>query len=181
MNSTNLALKNEFDTFAVPEWDYIITELSNVFRLTKEETERLYSSNTAKLIAAIPFAAGCKEPERTAIAHLCIYEAEILGFQKYFAHLPSDDSDIFNRLRCISDFDGGNKEVIDHGMSLLALIMLEGYNKSKTEDKKNGIYNPLTSQAWDYISIKQLLLSRILEIDCPELDSYFIPPKLNWD
>lgn len=180
MNNTNLALKNEFDTFAVPEWDYIITELSNVFRLTKEETERLYSSNTAKLIAAIPFVAECKEPERTAIAHLCIYEAEILGFQKYCAHLPSDDSDIFNRLRCISYFDGGNKKVIDHGMALLALIMLEGYNKSKTEDKKNNTYNPLVSGEWDYISSKQLLLSKISEIDCTELDTLFIPTKENW-
>ncbi len=180
MNSTNLALKNEFDTFAVPEWDYIITELSNVFRLTKEETERLYSSNTAKLIAAIPFVAECKEPERTAIAHLCIYEAEILGFQKYFAHLPSDDSDIFKRLRCISDFDGGNKEVIDHGMSLLALIMLEGYNKSKTEDIKAGKYNPLASGKWDYRQIKLKLLTDIEKIENSPLDNLVFNSNFAW-
>lgn len=45
----------------------------------------------------------------TAIAHLCLYEAEIQGFQKYCSHTPDDDSDIFNRLAFISTFEGGNQ------------------------------------------------------------------------
>ena len=52
------------------------------------------------------------------------------GFQKYCAHNVSDDDDIFNRLAFISTFEGGNKEIIHHGMNILALIMLEGYKKS---------------------------------------------------
>jgi hypothetical protein len=32
--------------------------------------ERLRSNATARLVAAIPYVAGCDEPERTALAHL---------------------------------------------------------------------------------------------------------------
>lgn len=114
MFNTNLAEELEISDFS--EWNYLTTETAKVFNLTKKDAEKLYNSNTAKIIAAIPFAAGCKEPERTAIAHLCIYEAEIKGFQKYYAHLPSDDDNIYNRLAFISTFEGGNTTIIEHGI-----------------------------------------------------------------
>nr|MCR4715156.1 hypothetical protein [Treponemataceae bacterium] len=78
--TTNLAEKIEIAD--IPEWDCFVAEISTVFKLSEKETEIFYNSNTAKIIATIPFVAGCNEPERTAIAHLCIYEAEIKGFQK---------------------------------------------------------------------------------------------------
>lgn len=90
-----------------------------------EETKTVWFMNckTAKLIATIPFAAGCNEPERTATAHLCIYMAEI----------------------------------IDYGMNLLGLIMIEGYHKSGNEDQKHGVYNSFVSGAWNYERMKGIL------------------------
>ena len=160
MNRTNLAYQNDdFETdnsmkklqeIPVVTWEYFVQEMKKVFRFTRKETKWFRNCKTAKLIATIPFAAECDEPERTAIAHLCIYLAEIRGFQKYYAHLPSDDSDLYKRLGFISTFEGGNREIIEYGMNLLALIMIEGYHRSEQKDKQNGTYNPFISETWDY-------------------------------
>mgnify|MGYP007101844445 CR=1 FL=1 len=178
MNTTNLAEKLETDNFT--EWDSIALETAKVFRLSKKETEQLYKSNTAKIIAILPFVAKCNEPERTAIAHLVLYEAEIRGFQKYCSHQPYDDADIFNRLAFISTCEGGNPAIIEHGMNMLAYIMLEGYNRSKDKDLKNGVYNPVASGKWNYMQLKKKLMTKINEIICPDLDRYFIPIKACW-
>lgn len=163
----------------LPCWDYLIEETVKVFRLTKTESERLKNSVTAKIIATIPFEAKCKEPERTAVAHLCLYVAELQGFQKYCAHNVSDDDDIFNRLAFISTFEGGNKEIIHHGMNILALIMLEGYKKSAQKDSTRNVYNPLNSGKWDYQQIKNRLLWEINKIEVPNIDWIFRNIPLN--
>ena len=167
MNMTNLAYaENQVENaegmpmeklFKLPEglWDYFVKEMKTVYRFTRKETKWFRNCKTAKLIASIPFSAGCDEPERTAIAHLCIYLAEIRGFQKYCAHLPSDDADLFKRLDFISTFEGGDKDVIEQGMNLLALIMIEGYHKSEEKDRKKGVYNPFVSGAWNYEELKE--------------------------
>jgi len=180
MIQTNLAFKDEESFELIPEWKYFVSEISKVFRFTEEETSWLTNCKTAQLIATIPFAANCIEPERTAIAHLCIYIAEIKGFQKYCAHQPSDDFDIYNRLAFISTFEGGNKKIIEEGMSLLALIMLEGYHKTLEEDKMNKKYNPLINGTWDYNKIKKTLYEKIYNSN--NYFSYFLNEGLEtWD
>jgi hypothetical protein len=178
MSKTNTAEK--INTIEIEEWSYLATEVAKVFKLNIKEAKELYNSKTARIIATIPFVAGCNEPERTAIAHLCIYEAEIKGFQKYFSHLPSDDVDIFNRLKFISTFDGGKKTIIEHGMYILACIMLEGYNRSKDKDLKNSIYNPVANGKWNYKTIKKKIMKKINEFECPELDKNIIPRVAEW-
>lgn len=170
MNNTNLAYSYQSNVWKLPEWNYLVEEISKVFRFSEDERNHFANSYTAKIIATIPFEAGCKEPERTAIAHLCIYVAEQRGFQKYYAHLPSDDEDIFNRLARISTFEGGNKNIINHGMNILALIMIEGYKKSMDKDRINNVYNPLVSRKWNYQSIKNKLIWEINKIEVPNLD-----------
>lgn len=170
MYNSNLALKNNQNTWNLKEWDFLVTEISNVFRFTNEEKDVFSNNPTAKLIASIPFVANCIEPERTAIAHLCLYVAELKGFQKYCSHVPSDDSDIFNRLAFISTFEGGNKTIIEHGMNILALIMIENYKRTEKSDKANGIYNPFVAGTWNYKQIKNKLLWDINKIEVPEID-----------
>ena len=108
------------------------------------------------------------------------YLAEIKYFQKNYILLPSDDEYIYNRLAFISTFEGGNKAIIEHGMALLAYIMIEGYNRSKTKDLVNGVYNPIANGKWNYNKLKTKILRKINEIDCPELDNYFIPLCGGW-
>lgn len=178
MNETNLALNYSTDEWNLPIWNYLVNEMINVFSLSQQETEKFLNSTTAKIIATIPFVANCIEPERTAIAHLTLYLAEIKGFQKYCAHLPSDDKDIFNRLAFISTFEGGNPKIIEHGMNILALIMLEGYKKSSEHDKLNNIYNPIVSKKWDYQSIKNRIINKLAETQVPILDNLIYNPSI---
>jgi len=173
VNNLNLAYAENNEQWNLAEWNYIVEESAVVFRLTDLEKNQLSNSTTARIIATIPFAANCEDAERTAIAHICLYLAELKGFQKYCAHVPSDDSNIFNRLDAISDFKGGNKAIINHGMNLLALKMLEGYKHSSQKDEKNGIYNPLVSGNWNYKLIKNDLLNKLSKIECPALDDLF--------
>ena len=179
MKNTNLAYSYQSTNWNLSEWNYLVNEVSKVFRFDEKEKLQFENSNTAKIIASIPFEAECNEPERTAIAHLCLYVAEIRGFQKYCSHLPSDDSDIFNRLAFISTFEGGNKEIINHGMNILALIMLEGYKISIKKDRNNNMYNPILSGEWNYQSIKNKLLWEINKIDVPNIDWILTSTPLN--
>jgi hypothetical protein len=68
------------------------------------------------------------------------------------------------------NLEGGNSAVITHGMQILALIMLAGYNRSKEEDITNGIYNPLNTGTWNFEQLKEYLISAIQAYPCPELD-----------
>lgn len=170
-----VSAESKIDETRALDWNYIVDEIAQVFRMTDEEKQQFKNSGTAQIIATIPFAAGCMEPERTAVLHLAVYISEIRGFQKYAAHLPSDDKDVFSRLGCIADFEGGNIDVIEHGMSLLALIMIEGYKRSEYFDKENKVYNPFVSGAWDYESVKRDLKLKLDKISCPDLDNLFTP------
>lgn len=171
MYNSNLAIKN--NEYEIPEWDYFVTEIKNVFNLSQKEFQKLRNSSTAKLIAAIPFAAGCYEPERTAIAHLCLYEVELKGFLKHCSHTQSDDKDIFNRLAFIGTFEGGNEKIIEYGMNMLAYIMIEGYHKSERSDRHNNVYNPFVSGAWDYNKTKSKILNVLNSYSNPILDGIF--------
>lgn len=173
MNNTNLAYGYQNYEWTLPEWQYIVEEISRVFRFTEKEQKQFENSPTAKIIATIPFEAKCDEPERTAIAHLCIYVMELRGFQKYYSHLPSDDKDIYNRLSRISTYKGGNKEIINHGMNILALVMIEGYKRSIESDKVNNVYNPFVSGVWNYQSIKNKLVWEINKVTIQNLDWIF--------
>ncbi|BDC94592.1 hypothetical protein [Treponema bryantii] len=156
---TNLAIKCE--ELEVPEWDYFVSEIQTIYRLTDEETDKFSNSTTAKIIAAIPFVAGCYRPEVTAIAHLSLYMNEIKGFQKYYACNPLDDCDLFERLEPISHFRGGDKKIIECGMNTLAYIMIEGYHKSEKFDAAHGNYNPFVSGNWNYKSLKNMLSKKV--------------------
>jgi hypothetical protein len=177
-NSNAICSYNE-QLWKLPEWNYFVDEVSKVFRFNEEEKHQFENNKTAKIIATIPFEAGCKEPERTAIAHLCLYIAELKGFQKYCSHLLSDDLDIYNRLSFISTFEGGSKEIINHGMNVLALIMIEGYKKSIKKDKINNVYNPFVSEKWNYQSIKNKILWEINKTEVPNIDWIFTELPLN--
>ncbi len=189
MNTTNLAyaenheeIKNE-DVKNIPEstWNYIVDEMKKVFRFTHKETKWFKNCKTAKLIATIPFAAGCDEPERTAIAHLCLYVAEIRGFQKYCSHQQSDNDDLYKRLGFISTFEGGNEEIIKQGMDLLALVMIEGYHKSEQKDKEAKVYNPFVSGAWDYNNIKVKLITNLQKENYIGLKDFIDYPAELWE
>jgi hypothetical protein len=105
---------------------------------------------------------------------------EIRGGRIIGGHAPEDNASPLARLRLIASFKGGNREIIDHGMYKLALIMLRGYERSKDDDAWRYIYNPLNDGSWDAEAMKAELtrahnahpceaLDAILPVDIPEV------------
>ncbi len=152
------------------DWETVVGMMCQTFRFTPEETIAFSASPTARLIAALPHIAGCEDAGRTALAHLSVYLTAIRGGWEVFDHRPDDNGDILSRLRLIMTFKGGDPLVIEHGMKLLALIMVNGYNRYREKDDREGFYNPLNDGSWDFERISSDLTARIKEISAPAIE-----------
>lgn len=151
-------------------WPEIAESIATAFRMDHEEAEWLENKRIAKLIGAIPFLAGCDQPGRTAVTHVSTYLLSIKDTKPFFNADPADDIDILERLRLIMNFRGGDPRIIDKGMSLLALSMLDDYKRDIHIDDTLGKYNPVAVGAFDYESTRADLLRRIETVACPQMD-----------
>jgi predicted N-acyltransferase len=151
-------------------WESIVAMTAQTFRFTPEETIAFASCRTARLIGELPFIARCEDAERTALAHLAVYITALRGGRFVFDHSPEDNEDICSRLRLIMSFESGVPLVIEHGMKLLALIMVCGYNRDREKDEAEGFYNPLNDGSWDFAKISSILTARIKEISSPAIE-----------
>lgn len=164
-------------------WPEIAQSVSKAFRMDDQEAEWLEDKRIAQLIGAIPFLAGCDQPARTAVTHVSTYLLSIKDTKPYFNADPTDDIDILERLRLIMIFRGGDRRIIDKGMSLLALNMLDDYKRDIHIDEVYGKYNPVATGAFDYETVREDLVKRIEAVDCPEMDRIFnsdIGPESFW-
>lgn len=136
-------------------WQDLAKRVADAFQMSADKAARLGANKTARLIAAIPYVAGCDHPDRTALAHLSTFIlASSESCRRIFDHRLSDDASPTARLAPIADFQGGDKKVIAQGMDILAAIMVNGYKKDIEKDKKSGEYNPVLSGAWTTIAEK---------------------------
>lgn len=159
------------------KWSAISDSLAEAFRMTDSERTWLKNKPVAQLIAAIPLMAGCQDAERTAVAHLGTYLLSIKETKTFFNANASDDADIFERLRLGSTFVGGDKGVIDKGMSMLALCMVIDYARDGELDRKLGKHNPVSTGAFDYVTIRRDLEQRIAAVECPEMEGIVRNPE----
>lgn len=164
-------IKKTVTEFTTVVWSKLAEETAVSFRMTAEEATRFKEGNVAKLIAAIPFLAGCDQSERTALAHLSIYLIASRGSRFTFDHNAADNVSAFDRLHTIMNFSGGDEKVIERGMALLSLVMLEGYNIDRYKDSMDGNYNPLNDGSWDYDAMKTHLKSLIDSCPDSEMDA----------
>ena len=155
------------------KWPAITETVAEAFNMDAKEREWLRNKNIAQLIAAIPFEAGCEQPERTAVAHLCTYILSVKETKPFFNADVTDDIDVLERLRLIMNFRGGDRRIIDKGMSLIALVMVDDYQRDITIDKMLGKHNPVASGAFDYTETRADLIRRIETVDCPALESIY--------
>lgn len=150
--------------------DEVFTAIMQTFRFTAEEQEQFTNNQIARLIGAIPFAADCEDAKRTALAHIAVYMTELRGGAAIGAHTEEDNDSVFLRLRLLSSFKDGDEKIINHGMTLLALVMLESYQQSRDYDAQHNQYNPLNDNAWDYEELKSSLVDDIKKNPCAVLD-----------
>jgi hypothetical protein len=151
-------------------WKLLCKSVAETFRFTSQEETAFAGNRTARLIAAIPFAAGCDEAERTALAHLAVYMTELRGGRLIGDHTPADNASPFTRLRLLSSFKGGSQSIIRHGMTQLALVMLAGYEHSREEDLCRKAYNPLNDGSWDAAAMRLKLSGELRACPCAALD-----------
>jgi hypothetical protein len=159
-------------TKAFPEstWAEISDRVALAFRMTEEEKRSFAEGRIARLIAAIPFLAGCEEAERTAVAHLGTYLLSIKETKSCFNAQPGDGVSALERLRLISGFKGGDARIIERGLCLLALNMVSDYKRDIEEDAALGKYNPIAAGDWDYKDTVVDLEYRIISIECEEME-----------
>lgn len=162
---------NRPSTFTTSQWINLSAALAETFRLTEPEAQRLFESKTARLIAALPYLAGCDQPDRTALTHLAVYVMAARGATRWtFDHNAEDDVDPFRRLASIGSFQGGDPIVLGRGMRLLVLQMVCGYARDMAKDTVTGEYNPLLAGSWDATAMIQGLVAEILDRPCAEMD-----------
>ncbi len=156
--------------FPATKWSEISALVADAFRMTQEERERFHGSRIAKLIGAIPFLAQCEDAERTAVAHLGTYLLSIRETKRYFNANREDRVSVLARLRLGSNFEGGEKAIIDRGLSLLALNMVYDYRRDAEEDVFLGKYNPVSEGDIDFALAIENLTRTIEAIPCGEME-----------
>ena len=150
-------------------WEPVMLGVAEAFRMGPEETGRFTEKEIARLIAAIPFLAGCEDPERTAASHLAAYVLSVK--MKHIANcVPGDDADVFRRLEMINNFIGGDSRIIRKGMSMIAFNMIMDYRRDIGEDLRLGKHNPIESGAWDFNELCERLKDDVESVDCPEME-----------
>ena len=156
------------------QWIKISSRAKAAFNFGIEKSEWLDGCKTAKLIAAVPFLAGCGKAEETSFSHLSIYIMSIEESTKevYF-HKPEDDADLYSRLKPIRNFSGGDQKIIQCCMDLLALSMISNYKQDAESDKSMGKYNPVAEGKWDYEAEAAKLQSSIEANITPEIKDIY--------
>ncbi len=127
------------------DWDAIVEDLTKAFKLGVKEKSSIQRSPAFKITAAIPFLAGCEDPDRCAYIHLgaLIMASKI---PEVFSFRKSDLAKIKRRMQYIANFQGGDKAIIAQGMALLELCMILDYKTDLKADLAARKANPADPQ-----------------------------------
>ena len=141
------------------DWPRLSGLVSGSFSMTAERAAGFKASKAARLVCALPFAAGCPEAERIALSHAAVFVMASYGpSRETFDHKPQDDASYLARLEPLADHPGGDPDVVEAGLARLALMLLAGYERDTEADRASGAYNPLVSGAWELAEARGELL-----------------------
>jgi hypothetical protein len=155
-------------------WDKIVSFTTDIFGLTPDKSEVLRNNIVAKIIAAIPYLAECYNPDRSAISHLGTYIISQHSLVHYIYSLRASDTRSINaRLVELSQFDGGDRKIIERGMNLLHLTMISSYRGVRSTDSvRGGKSKSITRKGNGGVSISKLV-RQIESVECKEMDEIF--------
>jgi hypothetical protein len=167
--------REEFTAEEQGMFNRILDSIELTFRLTDLERATLEQDPLIRLLSLLPYFAECPEPERLGYLNLSTYISERRGGKQYFLHLPEDDTDYLSRLAVFARImDGGDPAVIDKGLSLAAMVMLNEYLLDQDEDLQNGKYNPLNSGTWNFTQAMNDLQARVHKTPVARMDVLFV-------
>lgn len=155
-------------------WESIVSRAQRALRLTDEETEAMKKNKLIRMFGLLPKFAECPNPEGTGFMNVVVYMAERNGGRDLFLHHPENDKNILSRLQPFHNImRKGNQEVVEKGLALASLVMLQDYQADKEEDLAKNKYNPLNNGAWDFSSAKEQLMKVINKAQAMRLDAVF--------
>jgi hypothetical protein len=117
------ALKHQQTQRFQKEWQAIVDYVTRGLDLSESERRWFTASPVAKYIAAIPYAAGCKNPDRMAVALLTLFVVEIRGGSPFDTR-PTDMDGTLERIEPYFEplyAAGGDPAVIDRGKYILGM------------------------------------------------------------
>ena len=161
----NLSTDNPF----YGKWNNLVNIVSSAFHLTEKERIALYKSRIARLIAAIPYLAGCEDVERTAISHLGIYMFTIRT-RNFFCTGTEEIKGLFKRMRMINNYLGGKTTLLERGMNLILLNILAEYEHDLSETWNPKKQDPMIAGIWYLKEEKDDLIKRIKAVNAPYMD-----------
>jgi hypothetical protein len=152
-------------------WEDLVNNVATIVHLSPAQQVRFHESRTARLIGALPWLAGCRNPDRIALSHLMVYWLSVApATNRIFDHRLSDNGQVLDRLRPIMNFEGGDNAILTRGMKLLALQMVCGYCRDLAKDAASGEYNPLLDRTWPGKELIESLVLDIQSVQCPDMD-----------
>jgi len=156
------------------QWDKISSRVRAVLNYGITKTAWLQKSRMARLVASVPFLAGCEKAEETSFTNLTIYLMSLdESVRDIYFHKPDDDEDIYRRLFPISHFVGGDIRIIQCCLDLMALSMVSNYQKDVESDTALGKYNPVAEGKWNFQAISGKLVEAIKQTITPEISAIF--------
>jgi hypothetical protein len=163
---------SESRVFTESMWHVLTATISTAFSFESDRASRLNASRTARLVAALPWIAGCRRPMRTALSHLATFVlAGTEAARRDFDHAKDDDFDVLARLAPIASFEGGDPALIARGLKLLGMVMINGYRRDAESDGIKGWYNPVGEKAWDAKGKIAALRADVMATPSPEMDA----------
>ena len=156
------------------QWDKISSRVRAVLNYGIAKTEWLHKSRMARLVASVPFLAECEKAEETSFTNLTVYLLSMdESIRDIYFHKPDDDVDVYRRLFPLNHFMGGNRDVVQCCLDLMALSMVSNYHKDVEEDNSLGKYNPVAEGKWNYQEISEKLITSIKKSITPEISAIF--------
>lgn len=139
------------NSFSEKDWQTVLAHLAEILGA---DARRYAGVPTAKLVAAIPYLAGSEDPDRFAVSNLLTLHGATRA-RSLFGHRAGDDEDPFRRLATFHVGNHADPRVVDHGLTLLALISLTDHERDAEADRRAGKPNPLNSGAWDARALRE--------------------------
>lgn len=155
-------------------WESIVSRVQPALRLSDEETEAMKNHKLIRMFGLLPKFADCPNPEGTGFMNVVVYMAERNGGRDLFLHHPEHDRNILSRLQPFHNImRKGNQEVVEKGLALASLVMLQDYQADREEDLAKNKYNPLNNGAWEFSSARAQLMKVINKAQAMRLDAVF--------
>ena len=176
--------QSEIGRFDQTIWIELLDRITTVFKIDKVRRNQLNSNPVFRLVAALPYLAGCDEPQRTSLSHMATFIlAADDATRDVYAHNFQDSSDLRRRLEPISHFTNGHPRIIERGMQLLTLAMLSDHLHDAESDKALNKLNPIVAGHWDAVGMMSRIRRNLAMNPCPEMDEILNPDQAPsfWD